>query len=109
MTRTEYNELRAIKAQLNRWIKSGTDLSYGTQLTIRTNASEEFKVKLHSFYSQLNFHPAAVRVDTKWFDDQERIVYIYGREWADNEGEIHSWTELYTYDERARFAAALHS
>lgn len=105
MTRQEYNEYRSIRASAKKY---GLP-TYGCQYTIRTNASEEYKVKLHKLYSEWGLHPASVRVDTHYFDDQERIIYIYGRTWKDDEGREYPWTSLYTYEERERFDRALHS
>ena len=89
MKREEYNELRSIKSSLKR-----LTLGHGTTLTIRTDASPEYKHKLDEFYTSLNFHPASVRVDRRMYDDKERIIYI-------------PWTELFTPEERSLFAAAL--
>ena len=105
MTRQEYNEYRSIRASAKKY---GLP-TYGCQYTIRTNASVEYKVKLHKLYSEWGLHPASVRVDTYYFDDQERIIYIYGRTWKDDEGREYPWTSLYTYEERERFDRALHS
>ena len=102
MTRSEYNEFRYIRSSLKQFT-----LGHGTTLTIRTDASSDYKHRLDALYVSLNFHPASVRVDRHYFDDKERILYIYDRTWTDNEGQIHSWEELYTPEERARFAAAL--
>ncbi len=101
MKREERNEYNYIRKSLK-----GYTLGYGTTLTIRTDASPEYKQALNSLYESLNFHPADVRVDTHWFDDKERVIYIYGRTF-DLNGEEHPWTELYTAEEKARFAAAL--
>ena len=96
MTREERNEFNYIKRSLknlgDRW----------ANLTIRTDASSEYKQALHEFYTSLGFHPAAIKVDTRWFDDKERIIYIRGIE---TDG-IH-WTRLYTAEEKAAFEAAL--
>jgi len=102
MKREEYNELRHIRSSL----KTLT-LDYGTTLTIRTDASAEYKHKLDEFYTSLNFHPASVRVDRRMYDDKERIIYIFSRTWTDDSGRERSWTELFTPEERARFAEAL--
>ena len=102
MKREEYNELRHIRSSL----KTLT-LDYGTTLTIRTDASPEFKHKLDELYTSLNFHLASVRIDRRMYDDKERIIYIFSRTWTDDEGRERSWTELFTPEERARFAAAL--
>ena len=45
-------------------------------------------------------------MDNHFYDDRERIIYIAGLSF-DLHGEQHPWTELYTDEERARFAAAL--
>ena len=105
MTRAEYNDYRYIKSYKTK----GFALGFGTQLTIPTEASVDYKIRLHKLYSEWNFHPASVRVDPHWFDDKERIVYIFGREWKDDDGNYRSWTELYTLEERERFDKALHS
>ena len=102
MTRTERSEYTYIKNSLK-----GMELTHGCQLTIRTDAGHEYKQALHELYTGLDFHPASVRVDTHWFDDKERIVYIKGRTWTDDAGNERSWTELYSRDEQARFEAAL--
>ena len=96
--RNEYNYIRCYEKQF--------DLSYGTTLTIRTDASAEYKRTLHELYTGWGFHPASVRVDSHMYDDRERIIYIYGMTF-DLNGEEHPWTELYTNEERSRFEAAL--
>ena len=101
MKRTERNEFNYIKRSLK-----GFTLGHGTTLTIRTDASPEYKQALHEHYTSLGFHPASVRVDTHWYDDKERIIYIYGLTF-DLHGEEHPWTELYTTEERERFSKAL--
>ena len=101
MTREERNEFNYIKRSLK-----GFTLGHGTTLTIRTDASPEYKQALHEHYTSLGFHPASVRVDTHWYDDKERIIYIYGLTF-DLHGEEHPWTELYTTEERERFSKAL--
>ena len=104
MTRNEYNEFRSIRADLKRFT-----LGHGTTLTIRTDASADYKMKLHGLYTSLNFHPASVRVDSHYFDDKERIIYIYGADEVhmDFYGRPFTWEALYTAEEKARFAAAL--
>ena len=57
--------------------------------------------------TSLNFHPASIRRDPRMYDEKERIIYIFGRTWTDNEGRERPWTELYTPEERACFTAAL--
>ena len=101
MKRSERNEFNYIKRSLK-----GFTLGHGTTLTIRTDGSGEYKQALHEHYTGLGFHPASVRVDTRWYDDKERIIYIYGLTY-DLHGEEHPWTELYTREEKERFAAAL--
>ena len=101
MTRQEYNEFRYIRKSLK-----GMELTRGCQLTIRTDAGREYKQALHELYTSLDCHPASVKVDTHYFDDKERIIYLKGRTWDCN-GETRSWEELYTAEEKARFAAAL--
>ena len=101
MKREERNEFNYIKRSLR-----GFTLGHGTTLTIRTDGSPEYKHALHEHYTGLGFHPASVRVDTHWYDDKERIIYIYGLTF-DLHGEEHPWTELYTLEERERFERAL--
>ena len=101
MKREERNEFNYIKRSL----KSFT-LGYGTTLTIRTDASSEYKHELDVLYTSLNFHPASVKVDSHMYDEKERVIYIYSRTWKDN-GSPRPWTELYTSEERARFEEAL--
>ena len=101
MKREERNEFNYIKRSLK-----GFTLGYGTTLTIRTDASPEYKHALDELYNSLNFHPASVRVDSRMYDEKERIIYIYSRTF-DLNGEEHPWTELYTAEEKARFEAAL--
>lgn len=102
MTKTERNEYNYIKRSLR-----GFELSYGTLLTIRTDASGEYKYALHQHYTNLGFHPAEITIDSRRFDGRERVVYIYGLTWKDDKGIEHSWTELYTKEEKIRFADAL--
>ncbi len=101
MKREERNEFNYIKRSLK-----GFTLGHGTTLTIRTDASHEYKQALHEHYTGLGFHPASVRIDTHWYDDKERIIYIYGLTF-DLNGEEHPWTELYTTEEKERFQKAL--
>ena len=101
MKRAERSEYTYIKNSLK-----GQNPGYGTQLTIRTDAGSEYKHALHDLYTALGFHPAAVKIDQHWFDDRERIIYIYGLTWDCN-GTERSWTELYTAEEKALFGARL--
>ena len=101
MTRQEYNEFRYIRSYEKKF-----DLGPGTTLTIRTDASAEYKHRLDALYRSWGFHPASVRVDSRMFDEKERVIYIHGLTF-DLRGEQHPWSELYTNEERARFAAAL--
>jgi hypothetical protein len=101
MKRDERNEFNYIRRNVK-----GYPLSYGTTLTIRTDASSEYKHALDELYTGLNFHPAAIKVDSHLYDDKERIIYIYSRTWESN-GISHSWEELYTTEELASFKAAL--
>lgn len=96
--RSEYTYIKNYEKQF--------DLGYGTTLTIRTNGSAEYKKALHDLYTSWGFHPASVRVDSRMYDGLERIIYIFDLTF-DLHGEEHPWTELYTREERARFAAAL--
>lgn len=104
MTRAEYNEYRYIKSSARKY---GLP-TFGCMYTIAVNASQDYKIRLHKLYSEWDLHPASVRVDTHYFDDKERIIYIKGRTWKDDNGNDHSWTELYTLEERQRFDAKLH-
>lgn len=101
MTRAEYNEFRYIRSYERQF-----DLDTGTCLTIRTDESASYKKALHDLYTGWGFHPASVRVDSRMFDEKERIIYIHGLTF-DLNGEEHPWTELYTEEERDRFSAAL--
>ena len=101
MTRQEYNEFRYIRTYEKKF-----DLGPGTTLTIRTDASAEYKHRLDALYRSWGFHPASVRVDSRMFDEKERVIYIHGLTF-DLRGEQHPWSELYTNEERVRFAAAL--
>jgi hypothetical protein len=102
MKRAERSEYTYIKNSLKKY-----GWTYGTVLTIRTNAGAEYKEALHRLYTEKGFHPAAVSCDNHRFDGQERIHYIYGLTWQDDEGREHSWEELYTEKEKAFFAAKL--
>ena len=104
MTRQEYNDFRYIRSYKTK----GLPLNYGTALRIPTNRTEDYKIRLHRLYSEWGFHPASVRVD-KPFCDEEAIIYIFGQTWKDENGNEQSWTRLYTEDERRRFDSALHS
>ena len=101
MTRAERNEYNYIRRYEKQF-----ELGYGTTLTIRTEAGAEYKHALHEYYMSLGFHPASIRIDPRMYDDKERIIYIFGLSF-DMDGEKHPWTELYTAEERAAFAAAL--
>ncbi len=103
MTREEYNLFRRIRADARRFGMP----TYGCQYTIPTDGSPDFKQRLHALYESWGLHPASVRVDRHWFDDRERIIYIYGRTWEDRDGSLQSWERLYSEEERARFSAAL--
>ena len=101
MKRIERNEFNYIRKSLRQFT-----LGYGTTLTIRTDGSPEYKQALHEHYISLGFHPASVRIDSRMYDEKERIIYIYSRTF-DLNGEEHPWTELYTAEEKACFEAAL--
>ena len=101
MKREERNEFNYIKRSLK-----NCTLGYGTTLTIRTDASGEYKRALHEYYTGLGFHPVSVRVDNRFFDEKMRIHYIFGLTF-DLNGEEHPWTELYTAEEKERFEEAL--
>ncbi len=102
MKREERSEYTAIKNNLKKF-----GWNYGTVCTIRTDAGAEYKKALHDLYTERGFHPAAVSCDSHRFDGRERIHYIYGQTWTDDDGNDHSWEELYTADEKALFAAKL--
>ena len=97
--RNEFNYIKRYEKQFN--------LSYGTTLTIRTDGGSEYKHALHDLYTGWGFHPASVRVDRTMYDDKERIIYIFSRTRIDDSRRERSWTELFTPEERSRFAAAL--
>jgi hypothetical protein len=105
MTRQEYNDFRYIKSTAKKYGQPG----HGCQYTIPTDASPDYKARLHELYTSWNLHPAAVRVDRHYFDDRERIIYIFGRDekYIDTFGNVFTWEALYTTEEKARFAAAL--
>lgn len=106
MTREEYNDFRYIRS----YKRKGFALNYGTTLRIPLGGSEDYKLRLHRLYSEWGFHPAAVRPSGDMpFCDIPCIVYIFGRTWKDGEGHEHSWTRLYTEEERKAFDSALHS
>ena len=96
--RSEYTHIKNYEKQF--------DLGYGTTLTIRTDGSPEYKHALHDLYTSWGFHPSSVRVDSRMYDDKERITYLYGLTFEMN-GEDHPWTELYTAQEKERFVKAL--
>ena len=102
MKREEYNEFLYIRSSLKKFT-----LGHGTTVTIRTDASPEYKHRLDALYTSLNFHPSSVRTDPRMYDEKERVIYIFGRTWTDNEGKEHPWTELYTPEERECFEVAL--
>ena len=104
MTRAEYNEYRYIKSSAKKY---GLP-PFGSMYTIAVSASPDYKMRLHNLYESWDLHPASVRVDTHYFDDKERIIYIKGRIWKDDNGKDHSWAELYTSEEKQRFDAKLH-
>ena len=101
MKRSERNEFNYIRKSLRQFT-----LGYRTTLTIRPDGSTEYKQALHEHYTSLGFHPASVRVDSRMYDEKERIIYIYGLTY-DLHGEERPWTDLYTREEKERFAAAL--
>lgn len=103
MTREEYNEFRYIRSCCRKWGRP----SAGSMYTIRTDAGAEYKSKLHELYTTYGLHPADVRVDRHYFDEKERIIYISGGTYTGRDGKLHSWEELYTEEEKRRFAAAL--
>ncbi len=96
--RSEYTYIKNYEKQF--------DLGYGTTLTIRTNGSTEYKKALHELYTGWGFHPASIGIDVWMYDEKERIRYIYRLTFEMN-GEQHPWTELFTAEEKAAFAAAL--
>ena len=96
--RSEYTYIKNYEKQF--------DLGYGTTLTIRTNGSGEYKKALHELYTGWGFHPASIGIDVWMYDEKERIRYIY-RPTFETNGEQYPWTELFTAEEKAAFAAAL--
>lgn len=99
MTRNEYNEYRYIKKT---W--KNADLSKGGHIfTIRTAASAEYKHKLDELYRSWNLHPCCVCVDRHYFDEQERIQYVYNFPYDS----VNRWSELYSPAELKRFEDAL--
>ena len=101
MTRQEYNEFRYIRSYEKKY-----DLGPGTTLTMGQDASADCNDRMDAIYRSWGFHPASVRVNSRMFDEKERVIYIHGLTF-DLHGEPHPWTELYTQEEHARFAAAL--
>lgn len=101
MKRIERNEYNSIK----KWLKQFKP-GYTMTVTIRTDGGSEYKHALHEHYMSLGFHPASVRVDKHFYDEKERIIYIFGQSFELN-GAMHPWTELYTAEELERFRAAL--
>lgn len=101
MKREERSEYTYIKN------RSAKIAGAGSLLTIRTNASAEYKKALDKLYTEKGFHPCTIKVDSRMFDDNERIIYVYGNTFTDGEGNERSWTELYTKEEKARFSEAL--
>jgi len=107
MKRHERSEYTQMKNAMKGYDKRGT-INTITMLTIRTNAGSEYKKALHELYTGYGFHPASICVDNHFFDDCERIRYIYGLTY-DLHGQARPWTDLYTTEEQARFEAALNS
>ena len=101
MTRYEYNEFRYVRKTMRQFT-----VSYGTICTIPTDAGAEYKHRLHDLYTSYGMHPASICTDSRLFDGRERIHYIFGLTY-DLNGEQRPWTDLYTKEEKARFAAAL--
>ena len=102
MTREERNEFNYIKKTIRSF-----PLTYGTLLSIRLDRGVEYKKALDGLYTELGFHPAAIASDCRRFDGKERLIYIFGRTWTDDEGVERSWEELYTPEEKAAFEKAL--
>jgi len=104
MTRQEYNEYRHIRHM----IKTAAP-KHGDTWTIRTNGSSDFKARVHEMYTAANLHPASVKTDPWMYDNNERIIYLYGADEIhyDYAGRPYTWEKLYTPEEHARFAAAL--
>ena len=105
MTRSEYNELRHTQKFMREH-----PAGYGCQYTIPVNSSRDFKAKMNELYEANNLYPVSVRVDTHWFDDKLRIIYIYGANdtFTDCFGRtLVKKTHLRTYDEVARIQKAL--
>lgn len=102
MTREERNEFNYIRKTIRSF-----PLTYGTLLSIRLDRSIEYKKALDALYTGLGFHPAEIISDCRRFDGKERLIYIFGRTWTDDEGETRSWEEIYTAEEKAAFEEAL--
>ena len=102
MTRQEYSDFRYIRSYKTK----GFALNYGTVLRIPTRRRHDYKMRLHSLYSEWGFHPASVRVD-KPFCDEEAIIYIYGLTWENEDGKPQNWERLYTESEKQQFRSAL--
>ena len=66
MKRAEYNEFLYIRSNLKKY-KPG----YGAILTIRTDASPEYKHKLDALYTSVGFHPASVRVEIEYLPEDD--------------------------------------
>ena len=101
MKREERNEFNYIKRTVKQF-----EPGPGSLLSIRTDASREYKTALDTFYTERGYHPANITTDSRLFDGKERIIYIYGLSF-DMNGVKHPWTELYTETEKERFKTAL--
>lgn len=97
MNRTERNEYNYIRRTVKDIIRSAS--VRGVTLTIRTDGSAEYKQALDALYTAAGFHPCSICIDSRMFDDNERIHYI-----SNTDAE---WREAYTAGERAAFRAAL--
>ena len=102
MKREERNEFNYIRRTIRKY-----PLTYGTLLSIRLDRSAEYKKALDGLYAELGFHPATITSDCRRFDGKERLIYIFGRTWIDDESVTRSWEEIYTAEEKAAFKKAL--
>lgn len=102
MTREERNEFNYIRKTVRSF-----PLTYGTLLSIRLDRGAEYKKALDGLYTELGFHPTTITSDCRRFDGKERLIYIFGRTWTDDEGAERSWEDIYTAEEKAAFEKAL--
>lgn len=104
MTRQEYNEFRYIRKNIKEFPPR-----HGCTYTIKVEANRDYKSRLDSLYRANNLHPATVKTDPHMYDDNERIIYLYGADevYTDSFGRPFTWEDLYTPAEKERIAEAL--